>query len=735
MRKLLLILAFAFPLLALSQQDPISLFQQFNGRYDFTAIGNTLNENENNNGYCGMLSESSATLNLEPNQTLVSAHLYWSSIGTGDFQVDINGTAITADRTFSHTSNGSPYFSAYADVTDLIAATGNAEYTFSGLDVTNLLSEYCSWPNGNGTGTNFGGWAIYIIYEDPALLLNQISLFDGLESVNVFANPINLTLTGINVGSDQFSKIGFLAWEGDAGIAVQESLYINDVLISDPPLNPSNNAFNGTNSYIGPPGNAQAYNMDLDFYDLVGLVEPGDSTIDIRLTSGQDWIMVNNIITSVNSELPDATIVIDNLGVLCQDRNIEVNYTVLNVNSTASLPANTPIAFYADAVFLGQTLTIDDIPIDGSESGTINLNIPVGTPQVFTLKAVVDDDGAGNGIVAEINEDNNEFEQEIDLSEQGLFILGNHESCEGQTETLVANFDDLDVYEWFFNGNPYGGNTPTIEVTQSGTYTVKGNKAACFVDESPGFTVTFNPQPIANTPEDIYRCDNGVQTEFFDLTQNDNNVLGTQDPTLFGIKYFTTQEDSENNQNEITNPAAYPITGPTPQTIYVRIHDSAQELCYDLTQFDIYYTPVNAEDVPSFSMCDLDESGGEEINLPLEFDGIVLGNQEASSYNISYHVSQDDANTGDNPLPSEVTIPVPGQTIYIRIEPTIDSNCFDTTSVEIIVNSPPLVNFTPSPLIVCDTDNDGFAFFNLHDADLDISLGDSDLIITYHPTL
>src|SRR5690554_6071684 len=185
MRKLLLILAFAFPLLALSQQDPISLFQQFNGRYDFTAIGNTLNENENNNGYCGMLSESSATLNLEPNQTLVSAHLYWSSIGTGDFQVDINGTAITADRTFSHTSNGSPYFSAYADVTDLIAATGNAEYTFSGLDVTNLLSEYCSWPNGNGTGTNFGGWAIYIIYEDPALLLNQISLFDGLESVNV----------------------------------------------------------------------------------------------------------------------------------------------------------------------------------------------------------------------------------------------------------------------------------------------------------------------------------------------------------------------------------------------------------------------------------------------------------------------------------------------------------------------------------------------------------------------
>ncbi|WP_158319128.1 hypothetical protein [Aequorivita sinensis] len=47
MKKLILSLLFLIPLLVFSQQNPIGLFQQFNGRYDFTAIGNTLNAAEN----------------------------------------------------------------------------------------------------------------------------------------------------------------------------------------------------------------------------------------------------------------------------------------------------------------------------------------------------------------------------------------------------------------------------------------------------------------------------------------------------------------------------------------------------------------------------------------------------------------------------------------------------------------------------------------------------------------
>src|SRR5690606_2841229 len=181
--------------------------------------------------------------------------------------------------------------------------------------------------------------------------------------------------------------------------------------------------------------------MDLDYYDLSGIVAQGDTTILIELESGQDHISVNNIITSVNSELPDATIVIDDLGVLCENNNIDVEYTVYNVNSTNELPANTPIAFYANTVLIGQTTTLNEIPIGGSESGVITLNIPVATPTIFDLRAVVDDIGDGTGIVSETNETNNEYIYPVDLSLAGI-ILDPGPACIGQPVILDSGVTD-----------------------------------------------------------------------------------------------------------------------------------------------------------------------------------------------------------------------------------------------------------------------------------------------------
>ena len=85
----------------LSAQD-IGLFQQFNGRYDFTAIGNTLNTGPND---CNILTTSQAELNLDSGLTLIAARLYWSGSGAefsntypGDYQVTLNGTPVSADE-------------------------------------------------------------------------------------------------------------------------------------------------------------------------------------------------------------------------------------------------------------------------------------------------------------------------------------------------------------------------------------------------------------------------------------------------------------------------------------------------------------------------------------------------------------------------------------------------------------------------------------------------------------
>ncbi|MEZ4875453.1 MAG: gliding motility-associated C-terminal domain-containing protein, partial [Flavobacteriaceae bacterium] len=275
MKKAIVALFFILPFSLFSQN--VQLFQQFNGHYDFTAFGNTMNATPNP---CFLQPSTSADLNLGPTQTFLSAHMYWSApwpdaVG-GDYNVSLNGIPVTASRDFHLTAGtGINYFAAYADVTDIVAGFGNGTYTFTDLDVDLAATGAC------GNGTDFGGWSIYVIYEDPALLQNQISLFDGLEYISANNTTLNIQLTGIDVSSDIFSKIGFLAWEGDASIANGESLIIEGVLIDNPPLNPGNNAFNGTNTYTN---SNTFYNMDLDYYSLVGIVLPGSTTIDIDIT-------------------------------------------------------------------------------------------------------------------------------------------------------------------------------------------------------------------------------------------------------------------------------------------------------------------------------------------------------------------------------------------------------------------------------------------------------------------
>ena len=401
------------PMILVAQE--VAVFAQFNGQYDYLAFGNTLNTGENTGAVpptpCEILTSSSANFELQPDQQLIAAYLYWAGSGTGDFEVTLNGTQITAQRTFSETiSNGLVYFAAFADVTSLVQTTGNSLYTLADLDLTDSIAPYCE------NTTNFAGWAITVIYQDSTLPLNQVTVFDGLESVSATNTNLTINLSNINVLDNDGAKIGFLAWEGDQSLSVNETLQINGNIISNPPLNPADNAFNGTNSFTQ---NEVMYNMDIDFYSIENNISPGDTSAVIDLTSGQDFVMINTIITVLNSQLPDATISIDTVqgGDICGDRDLEITYTVYNLNCTDALPSGTPIAFYGDTTLVGQSQTTDVIPISGQQTNTITLTIPIEIGADFQLNVFVDDNGAGGSTVYEIIEDNNQDTASITLLE------------------------------------------------------------------------------------------------------------------------------------------------------------------------------------------------------------------------------------------------------------------------------------------------------------------------------
>ena len=434
MKKIIFLFFFAIKLVNVSAQN-VSLYQQFNGRFDFTMIGNTLNTGENNiTPGCSILTSSAANLNLTPTDVIEKVFLYWAGSGTGDFQIKLNDIDVIAQRNFALTQGTSnlPFFSAFADVTAQVVSTGNGIYTVSDLDLNATINTltYCN------NRTNFGGWAMIVVYKNNALPLNQLNVYDGLQGI---PTSVNITLNSLNVIDNVGAKIGFLAWEGDSSLAVNETLRINGSILSNA-LNPANNAFNSTSTVTN---SSNLYNMDMDIYDIQNNISIGDATATVQMTSGQDFVMINAIVTKLNSQLPDATIVANNVEVKCNSRQIKIDHTVFNTIATNPLPANTQVAIFADNVFVGSFLTTTILPIGGSETGFTTVTIPASIPLNFVLKLVVDSDANGLGAVTEILENNNSFATSVRLFDPPKFrVLENLTSCNIGFSKGLFDFSD-----------------------------------------------------------------------------------------------------------------------------------------------------------------------------------------------------------------------------------------------------------------------------------------------------
>jgi len=594
MKRWSLLFLILFPKILVAQD--IQLVKQLSGRYDYVAIGNTMNLFENGtNAACQINTSSSASLNLNDADIIIAAYLYWAGSGDGDFEILLNENPIAAQTKFSDSLDANRrFFAAVTDVTEIVKTQNTTDYTVSELDVSNVIADYCS------TGTNFAGWALVVIYENDTLPLNQLNIYEGLQSV---PESLNITLNNLNVLDNDGAKIGFIAWEGDASLAVNESLRINGNIISNPPLNPSNNAFNGTNSFTG---SNTLYNMDIDVYSLQDNITIGDETAEITLTSGQDFVMINNIITVLNSQLPDATIVVDSISSACQSRSIDVNYTIFNTNSTDALPANTPIAFYIQNGLVGTTTTQNTINIGDSETGIITINIDDAFPENFTLIGSVDDDGTGTGLIAESIEDNNRFSlpynlklPRIDIAPDDLVICDDN-NPDGLATFRLSQFDDPILggqtnvaltYHFSEIGaqlnNDIINNTQDLQnTTNPQTLYIRVQSLSdqqCFVLDSFNIRVEESPEPSNLSP--LEGCDytnNG--TALFNL-QFQSDIIRLQNPSAT-ISYHETLVNATNNVSPILEITSYATTTST-QQLFVRVTNTSDLGCFIIQEFEL----------------------------------------------------------------------------------------------------------------------------------------------------
>src|SRR5690606_8600446 len=178
---------------------------------------------------------------------------------------------------------------------------------------------------------------------------------------------------------------------------------------------------------------------------------------------------------------------------------------------------------------------------------------------------------------------------------------------------------------------------------------------------------------------DIDICDDGSNPGIFDLTENDDDVRGGQDP-LFNITYHNTQLEAEGGTNPIIPANAYPIVGSS-ETIWVRIEEPTG-LCYAVDSFEITFATATATPPGPYGMCDLNSDGQEPLNLNDTFDAIILNGQDPLEFTVTYHANASDAVLGINPLPQPYIV-TGSVFIYARVENNAVSTCFATTHFNI----------------------------------------------------
>ena len=528
-----------FSNLIYSQSDvPVTLRAQFNGSYGYTIIGNTHNEFDNYSvpsPTCQVLTQSTATLNLASNQSIVAAYLYWGGMGDGTYNptIKLNGTSYNATQSFvsyPESNNVFSYFNNFVNITNQVIATGNGNYTFSDIDLNPIIFTYCS------NGVYNLGWHIVIVYNQINLVSNQLNVYDGNNIVNNQFNngQTNVDINNLNIIDSQSAKMTYVALNGSPNLFFNESIKFNGNTLSNT-LNPANNPFNGTNSFTNSTTN---WNQDIDTFDISPYINIGDTQANLGINS-VFVRFIQTIVTSIRSELPDATAAIAAVTGqnVCNNRDLVVNYTVSNNNSNAVLPSNVPVSFYANNVLLQTVNTTTSIAIGGSLNLQTTVTIPAGISGTFVLKIIVDSSATGISTIAESNENNNENAVSVTLASATItptFSIAN---------TFCKNAI-VPVLPLTSNNSVAGSWSPsTIDNQASGSYVFTPAANSCATNFTLSVTINQLTTPtftITNT-----FCKNAV-VPVLPLTSN-NSIAGTWSPSTI---------DNQASGNYVFSPAA-----------------------------------------------------------------------------------------------------------------------------------------------------------------------------------
>lgn len=229
---------------------------------------------------------SSADLSVPSGATVLFAGLYWSGESSSAARSAVKFRA-PGDAGYStvtgsvDTSTSLGFYQGFADVTAKVKAAGAGTYTVANVAATQGTNQY-------------GGWALVVAYHDPAAPPRNLTVFDGLTSINGSTGAtINVSGFKTPATGPVSTDLGFVAWEGDRNIAGDQASF-NGHVLSDAG-NPATNFFNGSITNHGAdvatraPDYLNNLGVDADVLALpAGDLANGATTASIGLTTSGD---------------------------------------------------------------------------------------------------------------------------------------------------------------------------------------------------------------------------------------------------------------------------------------------------------------------------------------------------------------------------------------------------------------------------------------------------------------
>jgi len=299
-------------------------------------------------------------------------------------------------------------------------------------------------------------------------------------------------------------------------------------------------------------------------------------------------------------------------------------------------------------------------------------------------------------IIIEQCDIDNDGTEEIDTS------TINDELLQGQTNVDIVFTDANNVVLPNPLPNPLVTGSQSITVTMTNTNSVDPD-GVCSVWTI--IDIIIEAGVVANAVPDFNVCDDNDDGQFtFDTSTIESTILNGQTGTI--VTY------SDENGNTLPSPLPNPFITST-QTITATVTNPANPLCFAETDinFIVNDQPL-ANSVQDDFSCDDASNDGEHLFNLLDYNSEVLNGQSNTVFSVSYHISQADADTNNNPLADLYLSTLTSETIFVRIENSNNSPCFDTTSFQIGVSYSPIA-YKPENINICDDEfNDGFETIN-----------------------